>query len=78
MFLSAARRKNPWEIEAISQAHSFTWVFQAFPHVPVPWQLLDNVTHIELTISHGELIVSDSELTFSHTPSIFYNIYIYH
>jgi hypothetical protein len=28
--------------------------------------------------NNGELIISDSEHTFSHTPSIFYNIYIYH
>ena len=30
-----------------------------------------DTTHVELTVSQGELIVSDSELNFSYTPSYF-------
>ena len=43
---------------------------------PTPWQLPDNMTNVELTVSHSKLIVSDSELTFPHIPFILYAIYI--
>ena len=66
-----------WSWLTGSLIHCHTW--GTFPRC-LPWQLLDDTTHLELTMGNSEgnreLIVSDSELTLPCTP-ILYKIYIY-